>query len=86
MEAAFRENCDPLRERYSRTITQRTQQDWARQVRLHLRCVVSRGSGRPTAFWQPETVHRQPTLHVWVECAQRVDGRLHETAWEMCSM
>jgi len=32
LDAAFRENCDPLRERYSRTITRRTQQGWGRQV------------------------------------------------------
>jgi hypothetical protein len=32
LEAAFRENCDPLRERHSRTIAHRTQQEWARQV------------------------------------------------------
>ena len=33
LDAAFRDNCDPLRERYSRQIMQRTQREWGKQVR-----------------------------------------------------
>ncbi|KIY99318.1 flagellar associated protein [Monoraphidium neglectum] len=87
LDAAFRDNCDPLRERYSRQITQRTQHEWGKQLeeRRSTMALAAKERRLEDAMFAEQTIRaeqrHQDDLRRQKESTQAVkaslDGQVH---------